>query len=75
MNANISSFNTLPSLPVADTLEMSIPCLLAILRTAGVAKALLFDSSTFASSFVLPFCYPSSEDEEEEDYSAFFAAY
>jgi hypothetical protein len=54
MNAKISSFNTLPSLPVAGTLAISIPCFLAILRTAGVASALLLDYSIFASSFVLP---------------------
>jgi hypothetical protein len=54
MNAKISSFKTLPSLPVAGTLAISIPCFLAIWRTAGVASALLLDSSTFASSFVLP---------------------
>ena len=53
INASMSSFRTLPSLPVDGTLEMSIPCFLAMLRTAGVASALLFDSSTFGSSLVL----------------------
>ena len=74
INAKISSFNTRPSLPVEGTFEMSIPCLLAILRTAGVANALLLDSSTFASSFVLPTGYPSSEDDDEELVSSVFLA-
>lgn len=55
---------------------MSIPCFLAMLRTAGVASALLFDSSTFGSSFVLPTYFSSSEDDDEEELSsAFFAGW
>jgi hypothetical protein len=40
MNARMSSLSTLPSLPVEGTFDISMPCLLAIERTAGVASAL-----------------------------------
>jgi len=40
INARMSSLSTLPSLPVAGTFDISMPCLLAIERTAGVASAL-----------------------------------
>jgi hypothetical protein len=66
MNASISSLRTLPSLPVEGTLEISIPCLFAMLLTAGVASALLFESSVFASSLALT-TLDSSSDEEDDD--------
>ena len=67
INASISSLRTLPSLPVEGTLEISIPCLFAMLLTAGVARALLFESSVFASSLVLPTLDSSSDEEEDDD--------
>ena len=72
MNARISSFITRPSLPVALTLERSIPCFLARWRTAGVAKALLFDSSIAAERGVRPTFLSSSDDEDDEEVSAAF---
>jgi len=70
----MSSFMTLPSFPVAFTWEMSIPCLLAIDLTAGVARALWFDSSTALERGVRPTgLFSSDEDEDEEELSAFFS--
>jgi len=62
----MSSFITLPSLPVAFTLERSTLFFLAMLRTAGVARALWLDSSTALERGVLPTgLAPSSDDDEE----------
>jgi len=73
MNARMSSFIILPSFPVAGTYLRSIPLRLAILRTAGVANTLSFDFSTASLNLVRPTA-PVSSDEDEEDSSTFFYA-
>jgi len=67
MKARMSSFITLPSLPVAGTCFRSIAFRLAMLRTAGVARTFSFELLMAALSLVRPTVPVSSDDEDDDD--------
>ena len=70
----MSSFITLPSLPVEGTCFRSIEFRLAMLRTAGVARTFSFELLIAALSLVRPTVPLSSYDEDEDDSTAFLVS-